>query len=338
MAVVMTPALMEPLVRTPPARPAAPRELLAVPGQPRALEHRPDQAPGRIPVPASTADNDDAAQALDDIEAQKEASVDYQILKGFMAARGKSVEDTPRQNDPDTAAPPAAADNAGAPAAPAPAVATNAGAGTTLEVTRVEARRIGVTVAGDRIEIDVETLTYERVTLKPTPPPVQKSDPLALDLDDDGLETTSVDRGVAFDIDGDGATDRTSFVTGGDAFVALDRNGNGVIDSGRELFGDQNGDANGFLALAAYDDNQDQRIDAQDAIYSELRLLSIDGDGRQQLASLAEAGVRSIDLNYRNTQQALNSYDSITQLASFEREDGSTGTAGDLMLGYRTLV
>lgn len=338
MAVVMTPALMEPLARTAPARPAAPRELLAVPGQPRALEHRPEQAPGRIPVPASTADSEDAVRALDDIEAQKEASVDYQILKGFMAARGESVEDAPRQDDPDTAAPPVAADNAGAPAAPTRTVATDADAGTTLEVTRVEARRIEVSVAGDRIEIDVETLTYERVTLKQSPPPVQKSDPLALDLDGNGLQTTGVDRGVAFDIDGDGTTDRTSFVSGGDAFVALDRNGNGVIDSGRELFGDQNGDANGFLALAAYDGNGDRRIDAQDAVYSDLRLLRIGADGRQQLATLAEAGVRAIDLDYRNTRQALNTYDSITQLAGFEHEDGSRGIAGDVVLGYRALT
>lgn len=338
MAVVMTPALMDPLARTAPARPAAPRELLAVPGQPRALEHHPEQAPGRIPVPASAADGADAVQALEDIEAQKEASVDYQILKGFVAARGKSAEDTPRRDDPEAAAPSADPDGAGTTTTPAPAAATDSGTGSTLEVTRVETRRREVTVAGDRIEIDVETLTYERVTLKQSPPPVQKSDPLALDLDGDGLKTTGIERGMAFDIDGDGATDRTSFVTGGDAFVALDRNDNGMIDSGRELFGDQNGDANGFLALAAYDGNGDRRIDAQDAVYSDLRLLRIGADSRQQLSTLAEAGVRAIDLDYSNTRQALNTYDSITQLAGFEREDGSRGIAGDVVLGYRTLT
>lgn len=334
---VLTPALMDPLVRTPPARPAAPRELLAVPGQPRALEHRPEQSPGRIPVPVAPAEDTDAVQALDEIEAQKEASVDYQILKGFVTAHGRRLGHERHDDESPSATKPAETDSATATTAPVVSDASTS-ADTTLEITRLEEQRFEVSVTGDRIEINIETLTYERVPLKQAPPPVQKSDPLALDLNGDGLKTTGVDQGVAFDIDGDGTTDRTSFITGGDAFVALDRNGNGVIDSGRELFGDQNGDANGFLALAAYDDNQDQRIDAQDAVYSNLRLLSTDGDGRQQLMSFAEAGVRSIDLNYRNTQQALNSYDSVTQLASYERENGSTGTAGDLMLGYHTLT
>lgn len=331
MAVVMTPSRMDPLARTAPARPAAPRELLAVPGQPRALEHRPEQSPGRIPVPTT---QDGAVQALEDIEAQKEASVDYQILREFLQAPAKHTGDASRSDDDEHANPTAATERTGPVQAPANAAPAESN-GATLEVTRLEARRLEVTVAGDRIEIDVETLTYERVAIKQTPPPVRQSDPLALDLDGNGLQTTGVDRGVAFDIDGDGSTDRTSFVTGGDAFVALDRNGNGAIDSGRELFGDQNGDANGFLALATYDDNGDRRIDAQDAVYSDLRLLRIGPDHQQQLATLAETGVRAIDLDYRTTRQALNSYDSITQLASFEREDGSSGIAGDLVLGYR---
>lgn len=331
---------MDSLVRTPPARPAAPRELLAGPGQPRALEHRPEQSPGRIPVPAAPVQNSDAVETLEDIEAHKEASVDYQILKSLMAAQGRRFGEVSSDDDRE---PPAASAGIGNPNAadrPAAAVvaASGAGAGSAVEVTRLDAQRLEISVTGDRIEINVETLTYERIALKQAPPPVQKSDPLALDLDGNGLQTTGVEQGIAFDIDGDGVTDHTSFVTGGDAFLALDRDGNGTIDSGRELFGDQNGAANGFLELGSYDDNRDRRIDMEDAVYSDLRLLRIDDDGRQSLLSLADAGVRSIDLNYRNTQQALNDYDSIAQLGSFERDDGSAGTAGDLILGFRSLA
>ena len=331
---------MDSLVRTPPARPAAPRELLAVPGQPRALEQRPDQSPGRIPLPATPVENNDAAETLDDIEAHKEASVDYQILKSLMAAQGRRFGgEPPDERAPAVLSADSAAPHATARSGAAAAVAgSNPGAGSTVEVIRLEAQRLEINVSGDRIEIDFETLTYERVALKQAPPPVQKSDPLALDLDGNGLQTTGVEQGLAFDIDGDGVTDHTSFVTGGDAFLALDRDGNGTIDSGRELFGDQHGAANGFLELGGYDDNLDRRIDTHDAVYSDLRLLRIDDDGRQLLLSLADAGVRSIDLNYRNTQQALNNYDSITQIASFERDDGSTGTAGDLVLGFRSLA
>ncbi|HQO35523.1 MAG TPA: hypothetical protein PLG59_12720, partial [bacterium] len=60
------------------------------------------------------------------------------------------------------------------------------------------------------------------------------SDPVVLDLDGDGIELTSAGNGVEFDITGDGTTETTAFATGDDAFLALDRNGNGQIDNGRE--------------------------------------------------------------------------------------------------------
>jgi hypothetical protein len=167
---------------------------------------------------------------------------------------------------------------------------------------------------------------------------VRRADPLALDLDGNGLQTSGVAQGVLFDIDADGRLDRTSFVTGGDAFLALDRNGNGRIDDGRELFGDQNGDANGYQALARYDDNGDGRIDAGDAVFSRLRLFRIGDDGSQQLQGLQSAGVSAIGLDYSETQRALNRYDTIAQQGSFERSDGSRGESGDLLLGFSTLA
>ena len=69
---------------------------------------------------------------------------------------------------------------------------------------------------------------------------VPRSDPLTLDLDNDGLETIGINttNPILFDHDGDGIKAATGWVKSDDAFLVLDRNGNGVIDSGRELFGD----------------------------------------------------------------------------------------------------
>lgn len=164
---------------------------------------------------------------------------------------------------------------------------------------------------------------------------IQQADPLALDLNGDGLQTSGVDNGILFDINGDGSKEQTSFVSGGDAFLAYDRNGNGVIDSGKELFGDNNGFAHGFSELTSYDDNKDGKINAADAIYDKLKLLSVDKDGNQQLSSLHDFGISSISVNYIDHQYAINQYDTITQIGQFEYDNGQTGMTGDILLGYK---
>lgn len=166
-------------------------------------------------------------------------------------------------------------------------------------------------------------------------PPPQKTDPLALDLAGNGFSTRGLNDAVRFDLDADGRTDCISAPSGDDALLALDRNGNGRIDDGRELFGDQHGAANGFAELGKYDDNRDGRIDAQDAIFERLRLLRFDAQGRQQQQSLSEAGVGAIQLQARDVRQALGAYDEIAQLGSFDFADGRRGQAADLLLARR---
>ena len=163
-------------------------------------------------------------------------------------------------------------------------------------------------------------------------PPPQKTDPLALDLAGNGFTTRGLDDAVRFDLDADGRTDRISAPSGDDALLALDRNGNGRIDDGRELFGDQHGAANGFAELAKYDDNRDGRIDAADAVFERLRLLRFDAEGRQQTQSLSQAGVSAIELQARDVKLALGAYDEIAQLGRFEFADGRSGVAADLLL------
>ncbi len=163
----------------------------------------------------------------------------------------------------------------------------------------------------------------------------QQVDPLALDLASNGFSTSGLSRPVRFDLDADGRMDSISVPTGDDALLALDRNGNGRIDDGRELFGDQHGAANGFAELARFDDNGDGRIDAADAVFDTLRLLRFDTQGRQQLQTLDEAGVAAIDLRARDVSIALGAYDRIAQLGQFEFADGRSGQAADLLLAKR---
>jgi len=163
---------------------------------------------------------------------------------------------------------------------------------------------------------------------------VEKSDPLALDLNGDGLRTTGVENGVLFDINGDGIKEKSSFVSGGDAFLAYDKNGNGMIDGAKELFGDSNGYQHGFAELASYDENKDGKIDSSDAIYDQLQLFSMDKNQQQQLSSLSESGIASISTGYSDLNQAINQYDSIAQIGEFEYKNGQKGIAGDLLLGH----
>ncbi len=167
---------------------------------------------------------------------------------------------------------------------------------------------------------------------------VQQSDPLAFDLDGNGLQTTGIKNGVNFDINADGTTDKTSFVSGNDAFLALDGNNNGRIDNGKELFGDQNGAANGYDELSKHDSNKDNIIDDKDPVFERLRLFRIDNSGNQVLSTLNDSGIKSIALGYQNSQKAINQYDTVTQEGSFERKDGSTGATGDIMLGFSKKV
>ena len=163
----------------------------------------------------------------------------------------------------------------------------------------------------------------------------QKTDPLVLDLAGNGFSTSGLNRSVRFDLDGDGKLDQISVPTGDDALLAYDRNGNGRIDDGSELFGDQNGAANGFAELRKYDDNGDGRIDSQDAIFERLSLLRFDAQGRQSSQSLSQAGVSAIDLQARDVKIALGAYDEIAQLGRFEFADGRSGQAADLLLAQR---
>lgn len=117
-------------------------------------------------------------------------------------------------------------------------------------------------------------------------------DPLVLNFNGTAAQLT--DQRYAFDLNADGQSENIPFVKAGSAFLALDKNSDGTINNGRELFGPATG--NGFNELAQYDADGNSWIDENDPVYDRLRLLSLDGAGKMKLTSLAEKNVGAIYL------------------------------------------
>lgn len=164
--------------------------------------------------------------------------------------------------------------------------------------------------------------------------------PLVLDLDGNGFASTGLLGGTQFDHDANGYAERTGWVQGQDGLLVLDRDGNGRIDSGRELFGsetllaDGSKAANGFETLAELDANRDGRIDAQDAAYANLRVWrDRNGDGlvtEAELSTLADADVAGIGTAYTNVNIVDSHGNTTKQVGGFTRSDGSTGQTADI--------
>ena len=198
-----------------------------------------------------------------------------------------------------------------------------------------EKRRLVTQVCGDigaKLKID---LLEE---LDPAPPtPIS---PLVLDLDGDGIETTHLDVGITFDHNANGLLQHTGFVAADDGFLALDLNGNGSIDSGRELFGSNTQLAdgtladNGFDALRQYDDNSDGVIDSQDAIYNQLKIFrDINQDGvsqEEELFGLGDYHISSLNLNYTLSDYIDENGNEHRQVSSYTDSSGASHELTDV--------
>ncbi len=164
--------------------------------------------------------------------------------------------------------------------------------------------------------------------------------PITIDIDGDGLETTSESQGVFFDHDNNGFSEHSGWIKPDDGLLARDLDGNGVISSGAELFGnntllkDGTAAANGFEALAELDTNADGVIDVQDEAYADLLVWrDMNGDGSAQtreLFTLEKAGISSISTQYQNVNQADGQGNTVKQLGTATLADGSVTTAADI--------
>ncbi|MFN6131951.1 MAG: hypothetical protein ACK46L_03400, partial [Synechococcaceae cyanobacterium] len=157
-------------------------------------------------------------------------------------------------------------------------------------------------------------------------------DPLVLDLDGNGIELTPrTTSNVYFDMDGDGIKELTGWVKPTDGLLAIDSNTNGQIDNINELIGDLN--RSGFAELITYDLNNDKIINANDSIWSKLRIwLDTNSNGitdTGELRTLNSYSIRSIDLRYTAVNFTAEG-NRIHEQSIFEYTNGTTGLIADI--------
>lgn len=165
-----------------------------------------------------------------------------------------------------------------------------------------------------------------------------KFDPLVINLDGDipDLDTDT----FSFDLDNDGKCDQISTLGSGSGFLALDKNGDGIVNQGTELFGTITG--NGFGELSEYDDDSNSWIDENDTIFDKLQIwLKNEDNNEKELVGLGEVGIGAIflgsqtsEFTYKtNMNQTLGE---MKRCGIFLNENGTSGTISQIDFASRT--
>jgi hypothetical protein len=165
------------------------------------------------------------------------------------------------------------------------------------------------------------------------------SSPIILDLNGDGVRTLSIAEGVKFDVFGDGQSVNTGWVSGGDGLLVMDRNHDGSINDGSELFGSATKLASGeratdgYAALRELDSNADGVISNEDSIYADLRVW-VDGNsdglsGAGELRTLESLGIAKINVN-ANVGSNTDNGNILGLTSTYETTDGVTHAAADV--------
>jgi len=172
----------------------------------------------------------------------------------------------------------------------------NVAAGTITVVDNVQGRDGTDIIKGiEKLQFSDQTVNAKSYTT-----------PLVLDLDGDGIQTLNIDQGVQFDINADGSMESVGWVSSGDGLLTFDRNADGTVNDGSELFGSafQLADGSlandGFEALASLDSNADGTLDASDSAWGSLQVwkdANSDGvSGEGEMFSLNDLGITSLSL------------------------------------------
>lgn len=205
------------------------------------------------------------------------------------------------------------------------------------EATRFSAQGVVKTADGKEIafqlHLDMTRHYHEEVSISFRAGEAVRKDPLVLNFNGDAAQLT--DQRFLFDLDADGSQEQVAMFASGSAYLALDKNANGAIDSGVELFGPATG--SGFAELAAYDADANGWIDESDAIYSLLRVWTPAADGSGALETLQARKVGALFLGHVATPFELrgagnSDLGAISASGIYLREDGQAGTLQEIDL------
>lgn len=201
------------------------------------------------------------------------------------------------------------------------------------ESTSYEAKGKVVTEDGREIEFGL-SVSMSRTFLEESRLDISYGDPIYCDplvINMNSVPGEVSDQSFSFDIDADGIEDKISRLVNGAGFLALDKNEDGLINDGSELFGAVTGD--GFEELAEYDEDGNGWIDENDKIFNKLRIWTKDEEGRDALLTLKEGDIGAISLQHARTRFTVTSDTNaaLSQVKSsglFLHE--STGRAGSI--------
>ncbi len=178
-----------------------------------------------------------------------------------------------------------------------------------------------------KLEVSMSRSLYERSYTSFQAGDAALIDPLMVNYAGPAADLT--EKKYSFDLDADGKEDQISFAGKGSGFLALDKNGDGKINDGNELFGTQSGD--GFKDLAAYDEDGNGWIDENDSIFDKLRIWTKDAGGNDKLLALGQVGIGAIYLSSVQTQMDIvggngSKNGEVASTGMFLRENGLAGS------------
>ncbi len=161
----------------------------------------------------------------------------------------------------------------------------------------------------------------------------KKIDPLVINFDGKGAELSQTR--FQFDVEADGHDEQLASLKAGSGFLAFDRNGDGQINDGSELFGPSS--SRGFSELARFDEDGNHFIDEGDSIYNRLRIWATNPDGSSQLLALGDKNVGAIFLGHLTTpfqlkDESNRSLGEVANTGLYLGEDGKVGVVQEINL------
>jgi len=205
---------------------------------------------------------------------------------------------------------------------------------TLTESEQVAIRASGTVTTADGTSIDLslnvsmsrEYVAQTNLTIRQGDPE-RVVDPLVINLDGNPVTLTNVR--YSFDLDADGVKEEIPFVSQGSGLLALDRNGDGKIQDGTELFGPSTG--NGFSELAKLDEDKNGWIDENDSFFSKLSIWIKNADGKDNFRTLKDAGVgalalASIQANFSFKNEQNDTLGMLRQGGLYLTENGGVGS------------